>query len=72
MGSAGHRGHLPQPRSAQLKRLARRFQIAIIVVAHPTKEGGKAGSIEDATLYDINGGAVWNNKADLGVIVWAD
>jgi twinkle protein len=56
----------------ELKRLARRFQIAIIIVAHPTKEGGKVGSVEDATLYDINGGAVWNNKADLGVIVWAD
>src|SRR4029079_11604154 len=25
----------------ELKRLARRFQIAIIIVAHPTKEGGK-------------------------------
>ena len=55
-----------------LKRIARRFQIAIIIVAHPTKEGGKAKSIEDADLYDVNGGAVWNNKADLGVIVWAD
>jgi twinkle protein len=55
-----------------LKRLARRFQIAIIIVAHPTKEGGKVTSVADASLYDINGGAVWNNKADLGVIVWAD
>jgi twinkle protein len=55
-----------------LKRLARRFQISIIIVAHPTKEGGKSKTIEDADLYDINGGAVWNNKADLGVIVWAD
>jgi hypothetical protein len=41
-------------------------------LAHPTKEGGKAPSVADASLYDINGGAVWNNKADLGVIVWAD
>jgi twinkle protein len=56
----------------ELKRMARRYQIAIIIVAHPTKEGGKAGKVEDATLYDINGGAVWNNKADLGVIVWAE
>jgi twinkle protein len=55
-----------------IKRLARRFQIAIIIVAHPTKEGGKVPSVADASLYDINGGAVWNNKADLGVIVWAD
>ena len=56
----------------ELKRLGRRFQIAIIIVSHPTKEGGKACSVAEATLYDINGGAVWNNKADLGVIVWAD
>jgi twinkle protein len=55
-----------------LKRLARRFQITIVIVAHPTKEGGKAMSINDASLYDVNGGAVWNNKADVGVIVWAD
>jgi twinkle protein len=56
----------------ELKRLGRRFQIAIIIVAHPTKEGGKVTSVADASLYDINGGAVWNNKADLGVIVWAE
>jgi twinkle protein len=55
-----------------LKRVARRFQVSIFIVAHPTKEGGKSKSIEDADLYDINGGAVWNNKADLGVIVWAE
>ena len=56
----------------QLKRLSRRYQIAIIIVAHPTKEGGKSKTIDDADLYDVNGGAVWNNKADLGVVVWAD
>ena len=56
----------------QLKRVVRRFQISLFVVAHPTKEGGKSRSIEDADLYDINGGAVWNNKADLGVIIWAE
>jgi len=55
-----------------LKRLARRFQIAVIVVVHPTAAGGRVVSVEDASLYDINGGAGWNNKADLGVIVWAD
>jgi twinkle protein len=56
----------------ELKRLGRRFRIAIIIVTHPTKEGGKVPSVADFTLYDINGGAVWNNKADLGVVVWAD
>jgi hypothetical protein len=52
--------------------LARRFQIAIIIVAHPTGLGGRVASVDGASLYDINGGAVWNYKADLGVIVWAD
>jgi twinkle protein len=52
----------------ELKGLARRFQIAIIIVAHPTREGGRAESVKEA----VNGGAAWNNKADLGVIVWAD
>src|SRR5262249_10351551 len=56
----------------QLKRLARRYRIAIIIVAHPTKEGGKSKTLGDADLYDINGGAVWNNKADVGVVVWCD
>src|SRR5262249_18886661 len=57
----------------ELKRIGRRYQIAIIVVAHPNLQGGRGvTSIDDASLYDINGGAVWNNKADLGVIVWAE
>jgi twinkle protein len=56
----------------ELKSLSRRFQIAIILVTHPNLQGGKLSLVEEATLYDINGGAAWNNKADLGVIVWAD
>lgn len=56
----------------QLKRIARRYQIALIVVTHPTKEGANKTSVEDFTLSDINGGQVWSNKADLGVVVWAD
>jgi twinkle protein len=56
----------------ELKRLCRKYQIAIIIVAHPTKEGGKSKTLGDADLYDISGGAVWNNKADIGVVVWCD
>lgn len=52
-----------------LKRLARRFQIAIIIVTHPSKEGGKVKNIEDMTLYDIAGAAAWKNKADHGIII---
>ena len=52
-----------------LKRLARRYQIAIIVVTHPSKEGGKLKEIEDMSLYDIAGAAAWKNKADHGIII---
>jgi twinkle protein len=55
-----------------LKRIGRRYQITIIIVAHPTKESGRTMTIEDASLYDVSGGAAWNDKADLGVIVWAE
>lgn len=53
-----------------LRRFARAFQVHMIVVAHPTKQARLAdGSYAMPGLYDINGGAVWFNKADLGVVV---
>jgi twinkle protein len=52
--------------------MARRFQLAIIVVAHPTRESGKNATVKDASLYDISGGAAWNNKADIGIVVLPD
>lgn len=53
-----------------LKRFARAFQVHLIIVAHPTKiQKGTDGKYPMPGMYDINGGAVWNNKADLGVIV---
>lgn len=53
-----------------LRRFARAFQIHLIIVAHPTKiMKGPDGKYPIPGLYDISGGAVWNNKADLGVIV---
>lgn len=55
----------------QLKRLAKRFKILVIVVAHPTKMSDK-GNIKKPTLYDISGGATWYNKADYGIVVWRD
>jgi twinkle protein len=53
-----------------LKRLARRYQIALIVVTHPSKSGGQVKPLEDMTLYDVAGSAAWRNKADHGVIVY--
>jgi twinkle protein len=56
-----------------LRRAASRYQIAIFIVAHPTKDGGLGKkSWQDIDLYSVNGGAAWNNKADIGVVVWAE
>lgn len=62
---------------SQLLGKARRFGenhgIDVIFVAHPTKMqkiGDGAEPVPD--LYDISGGAHWNNKADIGFSVWRD
>lgn len=52
----------------QLKALTRRFQIALIIVTHPSKGGGSK-PIGEMSLYDISGSAAWKNKADHGVII---
>jgi twinkle protein len=52
-----------------LKRFAAQYGVAVIVVAHPTKEVGKGGSMRTVTLYDIEGSAAWFNKADHGLVV---
>lgn len=52
-----------------LKRLGRRYNLAICIVAHPDKHGGRNESIDDMTLYSISGGATWRNKADGGIII---
>lgn len=55
-----------------LRRFAKRFQIHLIIVAHPTKmprmDDG-SGRYMMPGLYDVNGGAVWRNKATQGIIV---
>jgi twinkle protein len=48
-----------------LKRFAKRYNVALWVVAHPTKPQGKIGP---PGLYDIAGSANWANKADYGLI----
>lgn len=53
-----------------LKRFAKAFRVAVVVIAHPTKSVKDAdGNYKMPTLYDIAGSANWYNKADLGVIV---
>jgi twinkle protein len=53
----------------ELKRLSRRYNIALGIVAHPDKNAGVNQSAEMMNLYSISGGAVWANKADHGIIV---
>ena len=52
------------------RRFARRFNVHLIVVAHPTKQEKRAdGTWEVPTLYSISDSAAWYNKADVGIIV---
>jgi twinkle protein len=52
----------------ELKDFGRRFDVLVIVVAHPTKSATNK-SPEELTLYDVSDSAAFQNKADLGVIV---
>lgn len=52
-----------------LKRFARLYDVAVIVIAHPTKDVGKDGKSRPPTLYDIEGSAHWYNKCDHGVVI---
>ncbi|CAB4122709.1 Archaeal primase DnaG/twinkle, TOPRIM domain [uncultured Caudovirales phage] len=52
------------------KRFAKRFQIHLIVVAHPSKQlKDQDGDYRVPTLYDISDSAHWYNKADVGIVV---
>lgn len=53
-----------------IKRFARSFQVAVIVIAHPTKDVRTVtGKVRKPTLYDISGSANWANKCDHGIVV---
>lgn len=52
-----------------LKYFSRIHNVAVIVVAHPTKDVGKDGKARAITLYDIENSAHWYNKCDNGLIV---
>lgn len=53
-----------------IKKIARRFQIAIIIVTHPPKSAATGKTLEEMSLYDVAGSAAWKNKADHGIIVY--
>jgi twinkle protein len=53
-----------------LRRFARQNSMHVAVVAHPNKtERDSSGNYKAPTLYDLNGGAMWRNKADYGMVV---
>lgn len=54
----------------QFKKFAKRHQIHLIVVAHPSKAIRYVkGNPVMPTLYDISDSAHWYNKADVGIVV---
>lgn len=56
-----------------LKRFAKKMNVHLIIVAHPTKmRRDEDGNYLVPTLYDISDSANWYNKADLGVVVHRD
>lgn len=56
-----------------LKRWGKSYGVAVIVIAHPTKDVVDIrGKIRKPHLYDIHGSAHWFNKCDAGLIVHRD
>lgn len=55
---------------SKMKSFAKRNDLLIFLVAHPTKlQKGKDGKYEAPDLYNISGSAHFNNKADYGISV---
>lgn len=57
------------------KRMAHRFDVHLMVCAHPTKEiimGGRRDKPPKPSLYDIEGSRHWYGKCDVGVVVHRD
>ncbi len=52
-----------------LKRVSKRYNLALFVLAHPTKEVGVGGKIRVPSLYDVDGSAHWFNKPDVGLVI---
>jgi twinkle protein len=50
----------------RVKAFARRYQVAVWIVAHPTKP--QKGVNQMPSLYDISDSANWANKADYGLV----
>lgn len=53
---------------AHLGKLARKYQIAIIVVNHPTKAAADK-EFDDLSMYDVAGSAHWANRSDMVLVL---
>lgn len=53
-----------------LRRFARRFDVAVLIVAHPMKMATKGEAAKPPTMYDIAGSAHWYNNPDFGITIW--
>jgi twinkle protein len=53
----------------RLKKISRSLDIILMIIAHPSKDGGRNQEIQNLDLYSISGAAAWANKADHGIIV---
>jgi twinkle protein len=54
----------------QFRKLATKYQVHVIVAAHPTKQQkDENGNFRIPTLYDIADSAHWYNKPDVGIVV---
>jgi twinkle protein len=54
----------------QLKKFARKWNVHMMVVAHPSKMiKQKDGSVPKPTLYDVSDSAHWYNKPDVGLVI---
>ncbi|WP_191058755.1 bifunctional DNA primase/helicase [Geminicoccus harenae] len=57
----------------QLRKFARKWQVHLIVVAHPAKMmRDRDGKVGIPSLYDISDSAHWFNKPDVGIVVHRD
>jgi twinkle protein len=54
----------------EIKRLAQRYMVTPVIVAHPAKlEKNKDGQFDVPNLYNISDSSHWKNKFDIGLIV---
>lgn len=52
-----------------LKRFAKIYDMAVVVVAHPRKPDLTSGKLKAPSLYEASGSAHWYNKADYGLVI---